>query len=442
MQYMNNLLVDGEIAQDAGVAIEYTVPQTAKRIDFILTCKDGDRRDTAVIVELKQWTEAKETDRDGIVETFVGGGLHEVPHPSYRAWTYAALIRDFNETVQEDQIQLVPCAYLHNCITPDAINAPAYKDHTDLAPAFVKEDTGLLKRFIQRYVRNGDSDRILYRIENGRIRPSKNLADHLAALLNGNREFLLIDDQKVVYEQALALSKKAQAGRKRVLIVEGGPSTGKSVVAINLLVELTKQRLVAQYVTRNAAPRAVYESKLTGSFKKSHITNLFKNSGAYYQCEDDSFDALVVDEAHRLNAKSGMFRNLGENQIKEIIQASKFSIFFIDADQCVTFKDIGEPAEIRKWARSAGAAIHEMELSSQFRCNGSDGYLAWVDSALQIRETAHETLEGIDYDFRVFDDPRELYRQIVEKNRVSNKSRLVVATAGTGRARRIPRYAS
>jgi len=308
MLYMNNLLVDGEIPEDAGVAIEYTIPQTAKRIDFILTGKDSDRRDTAVIVELKQWTEARITDRDGIVETFVGKALREVPHPSYQAWTYAALIEDFNETVQDDEIHLVPCAYLHNCITPGVIQAEAYQYHTNLAPAFVKADTEKLRNFLQRHVRYGDSDRIIYRIENGRIRPSKNLADHLASLLQGNREFVLVDDQKVVFEKVLALSKTAQAGQKQVLIVEGGPGTGKSVVAINLLVELTRQRLVTQYVTRNSAPRTVYESRLSGSFKKTHITNLFKNSGAYTECDPNVFDVLLVDEAHRLNEKSGSSR--------------------------------------------------------------------------------------------------------------------------------------
>lgn len=424
MQYMNNVLVSGDIAPDAGVAIEYTIPQSAKRIDFILTGKDEQKRDTAVIVELKQWTEVKVTDRDAIVETLVGGGMRETPHPSYQAWTYAALIRDYNEAAQDDRIQLVPCAYLHNCITSEAIRAAFYKQHTDLAPAFVKGDTERLKRFIQQHVRHGDSDRILYRIENGRIRPSKNLADHLVSLLHGNREFLMIDDQKIAYERALALSTQAQ-GSKHVLIVEGGPGTGKSVVAINLLVALTRRRLVAQYATRNAAPRAVYESKLAGSFRKTFITNLFRSTGAYTQCEPDSFDALIVDEAHRLNAKSGMYQNLGENQILEIIRAAKLSVFFIDEDQRVTFKDIGTSDEIRKFARECGATVHELKLSSQFRCNGSDGYLAWVDHVLQIRETANRTLEGIDYEFRVFEDPNELFRQIVQKNRASNKARLV-----------------
>ncbi len=424
MQYMNNVLVGADIAANAGVAIEYTIPQSAKRIDFILTGQDDQGTDNAVIVELKQWTEAAATEQDAIVETFVGGARREVPHPSYQAWSYAALIRDYNEAIQDDGIQLHPCAYLHNCTTPETIRSAFYSHHTDQAPAFLKDDAERLQRFIRRFVRRGDAGKILYRIEQGRIRPSKNLADHLVSLLNGNREFILIDDQKIVYERALALSRQAQRGSKQVLIVEGGPGTGKSVVAINLLVELTRRRQVAQYVTRNSAPRTVYEAKLTGSFTKSRISNLFKGSGAFIEADPDVIDTLIVDEAHRLNARSGMYRK-GEHQIMEIIRAAKCSVFFIDEDQRVTFRDIGETEEIRRWAVSQGAEVQRLELSSQFRCNGSDGYLAWVDHSLQIRETANETLEGIDYDFRVFDDPNRLFESIVRENRATNKARLV-----------------
>jgi len=134
---------------------------------------------------------------------------------------------------------------------------------------------------------------------------------------------------------------------------------------------------------------------------------------------------LLVDEAHRLNEKSGMFNHLGENQIKEIIEASRFSVFFIDEDQKVTLKDIGSKDEIRFWANKAGAKVSEIALESQFRCNGSDGYLAWLDNTLQIRETANQTLLGTDYDFRVLDDPRSLHDLIKHKNMAKNKARLV-----------------
>ena len=156
----------------------------------------------------------------------------------------------------------------------------------------------------------------------------------------------------------------------------------------------------------------------------SGMNNLFKGSGCFIDCKPNSFDVLLVDEAHRLNKKSGMFSNLGENQIKEIINASKFSVFFIDEHQRVTLKDNGSIAEIKKYAKYYDAAIYKMELKSQFRCDGSDGYLAWIDNTLEIRETANFDLDS-KYDFRVFDDPNELRDAIFKVNEKNNKSRLV-----------------
>jgi DUF2075 family protein len=425
MMYMNNVLGDPDIPDDARVAIEYTLPQSAKRIDFILTGKDAERKDTAIIVELKQWHEAGVTAKDAIVTTHLGRGVREVTHPSYQAWSYAALLQDFNETVRDEDIALKPCVYLHNCKSGEEINDPRYEEHTRRAPAFLRSDANRLTDFIKQNVKYGDSDRIMYRIDRGKIRPSRNLADQLLSMLQGNPAFVMIDDQKVVYETALQLTDKASAEDKQVLIVEGGPGTGKSVVAVNLLVAITDREKLVQYVTKNAAPRTVYESKLTGSFTKSRISNLFKGSGAYTQSEQNVFDTLIVDEAHRLNEKSGMYQNLGENQVKEIIAAAKCSIFFIDEDQRVTLKDIGEKREIRHWAVQLGATVHELALESQFRCNGSDGYLAWVDNTLQIRPTANQTLDDINYDFRVFDSPSTLRDAIFERNRAANKARLV-----------------
>ena len=129
MQYMNNVLLRSEIPGDAGVAVEYKVPLTAKRVDFILTGEDADRTETAVIVELKQWSAVEPNEKDAIVKTALGGSMCEVLHPSYQAWTYAALIRDFNETVQNESIALRACAYLHNCDADTAIKSERYRAH-------------------------------------------------------------------------------------------------------------------------------------------------------------------------------------------------------------------------------------------------------------------------------------------------------------------------
>jgi DUF2075 family protein len=257
-------------------------------------------------------------------------------------------------------------------------------------------------------------------------------------MLKGNEEFVLIDDQKTVYEKAVSLAKRATDRKKTVFIVEGGPGTGKTVVAVNILVKTTALGKVSHYVTKNAAPRAVYEAKLTGSIKKTHITNLFKGSGGYHQSEKNSMDVLIVDEAHRLNEFSGLYSNLGENQIKEIIHASKCSIFFIDEDQRVTIQDIGTKKEIIKWARLADAEIHEAELSSQFRCSGSDGYLSWLDNTLQLRETANDLLSPKEYDFRIFDSPNDLRNEIYRLNKISNRARLVAGYCWDWKSKKDP----
>ena len=425
LMYMNTVLADDAIPDDAGVSIEFQIPRSSKRIDFLLSGKDEHGNENVVLIELKQWSNAALTEMDGIVRTRFRQGWADVSHPSYQAWSYAALLKSFNAAVYEEDISLRPCAYCHNYDPDDVLNHPFYSDHYDKAPLFLKPDAARLRDFIKSYVKYGDDDDMVYRIEHSKIKPSKSLADAIESMLKGNKAFVMIDDQKIVFEKAVALAARADANNKHVLIVQGGPGTGKSVVAVNLLVALTGKDMVAQYVTKNSAPRAVYEKRLVGSYKKSAISNLFTGSGSFRDASPGIFDALIVDEAHRLREKSGLFNNLGENQIKEIIGVANFSVFFLDEDQRVTFDDIGEREEIERWAREESAVVHHLELSSQFRCNGSDGYLAWLDNTLQIRETANVYLSADEFDFRVIDSPSKLRDLIYEKNEIDNRARMV-----------------
>jgi DUF2075 family protein len=250
------------------------------------------------------------------------------------------------------------------------------------------------------------------------------LSECVSGLLQGRPEFVLIDDQKVAHESILSACGDTSA-RKQVVIVQGGPGTGKSVIAINLLGTLIRLGRNARYVSKNAAPRAVYEAKLAGTFTRTRISNLFSGSGAFVDCEPDTYDVLIVDEAHRLNEKSGLYGNLGDNQIRELIRASRCTVFFVDDDQQVTLLDIGHTQALRQAASQAKAQVTELALSSQFRCSGSDGYLAWLDHALDIRPNANPILDTGEYDFRVFDDPAQLHALIEQKNRANNRSRVV-----------------
>jgi len=423
---MAKVLVDDEIPGDAGVAIEYQLPQSSKRVDFVITGEDANACTKVIIVELKQWSESRRSEKDAIVWARRGGrtGEREGTHPSYQAWSYAAYLQDFNAAVQDGSMTLQPCAYLHNHPRDGEIDHPHYRAHLERAPLFLARERAKLQAFIREHVRHGDRKGALYAIENGRIRPSKLLIDSVAGLLQGKPEFVLIDDQKVAHESILEADARA-AQKKQVVIVQGGPGTGKSVIAINLLGALIARTRNVRYVSKNAAPRAVYEAKLTGTFTKTRISNLFCGSGAFVNSQANSYDTLIVDEAHRLNEKSGLYRNLGDNQVKELIRAARCTVFFVDNDQRVTLLDIGHTDELRRHALDLGAEVTELELSSQFRCNGSDGYLAWLDHTLDIRETANQTLGSAEYDFRVFDNPAELHSLVELKNRANNRSRVV-----------------
>lgn len=429
LNYMYKVLNDNDIPLDAGVAIEFNIPQTSKRVDFMISGYDDSEESGVVIIELKQWETMKEVKgTDALVETFTGGANRKVVHPSYQAWSYAQLIRDYNQTVQDRRVKLSPCACLHNYIRHEAdpIDAEQYRDYYEEAPAYTKGQLSELRGFIKRSIRKGDRKEVLHLVDHGKIRPSKSLQNAIGFMLKGSKEFIMIDEQKVAYEEILRLSLQSQKDfKKRTIIVQGGPGTGKTVIAVNLLAELTQREQVVQYVSKNSTPRQVYLKKLKAQIKKSSVDNMFKGSGTYAEAGNNVVHTLLVDEAHRLNEKSGMFHNLGENQIKEIIHAAFCSVFFIDENQRVTMDDIGSVAEIEKWAKEEDSEIYYLELQSQFRCNGSDGYLAWIDDVLDIRETANYNLEGIDYDIRICDSPNEMRELVVERNKVSNQARIL-----------------
>ena len=275
---------DPDIPADAGISIEFQIPLTSKRIDFIITGLNEVQQEQVVIIELKQWSSAELTDKDALVKTRFQHGISETAHPSYQAWSYATLIKDYNQTVRDEQITLTPCAYLHNYPKDQIITNPRYEPYITEAPPFFQSDAGKLREFIKKYVKYGDSKDILYKIENGRLRPSKQLADNLVSMLKGNQEFIMLDDQKVVYETALSMIRKASADKKQVLIVKGGPGTGKTTLA-----KVIANTTSAEFLQINA----------TSAGKKDMedvIAQAKNNQGMY-----GKKTILFIDEIHRFN---------------------------------------------------------------------------------------------------------------------------------------------
>ena len=422
---MFHVLNESSIPDDAAVAVEYRLNGRRFRIDFMIGGTDTSGREAISIIELKQWTDIEFSDLHEHVRTRVGKGLHDEQHPSYQAWSYLTHLRDFNEYAYSNGLNINASAYLHNCQTESVIRDSRYDDIRTKAPVFIKGERDALRSHISEVIFEGVGTELFKDLDAAVIRPSKQLADAVGGMLEGKDEFILLDDQKTALERITTATNIAQDGQKQVLIINGGPGTGKSVISINALARITSSRLNARYVTPNGAPRKVYETKLNGVIPGDTFKHLFTGSGSFWDSDEDAYDALIVDESHRLTMKSGFMKNLGENQIKEIIRAARTSVFFIDEAQKVTWADVGEVDSIIEAAEMAGANVHHLTLSSQFRCGGSDDYLAWLDDALGVKATADHYFSTERFDFQIFDSVKELEQVIREKNKEANKARLV-----------------
>ena len=436
MQFMRNIVDDAEIDDEVRICIEYNIPLTSKRVDFIIAGADESGNENIVIVELKQWQKAEVVadDMHYCVRTFVANSDRIVCHPSYQAYSYSCFLQNYSQALADEKISLIPCAYLHNYQQEYryTLSNPIYKEWTDLAPFFIKNEVGDFSEFVKKHItkRSSKGD-LLYLIEHGRLRPTKALQDSLVSMVKGNKEFMLLDEQAVCFDMCLKTMNQCLKDRKkRTIIVQGGPGTGKSVLAVNLLMEYINQCLNASYVTKNSAPREAFLRLLTKSDAKKlvNIKQLFRSPFNLHKCAANDYDCLIIDEAHRLVKK--MFQDWGgENQVKECISASLLSIFLLDEDQSVTTKDIGSISEIRHWCEVLGSRLiitDETKLVSQFRCNGSDAYIQFIDEMLQRNpESIAVDLSELNFDFKVFDNPNEMRDALRKKNEINNKSRMV-----------------
>lgn len=413
LRYMESIGRNAKLPADCGVLVEYALPSTSKRVDFIFTGQDAEEQDNFVIVELKQWSEARKSEIPHLVNTFVAGAHRDVAHPSAQASNYCQFLENINEAIQDNLIVGHACAYLHNFArrNPEPLLDVEYEEYLANAPIFFQRDTEEFEAFLQRFLSRGKGERIKYYIENGRLKPSKKLIDALTGMFDGNDEFVLLDEQQVAYETILYQARKATPVKK-VVVVEGGPGTGKSVVALNVFRTLLSDSLNVQFVAPNASFRTALLSKLSRYRVSGRglVRNLFQGSSSLYKMINNFFDVLIVDEAHRLKGK-GTYQYFGENQVEDVIRTSRTSIFFIDDSQQIRPDDIGSTNDIYKMARLYGAEISHVRLAAQFRCSGATGYVNWLTDVLRLEDTANAV--GWDksaFDFKIVDNPHELLR--------------------------------
>jgi hypothetical protein len=426
LQFLKNTIEAAGLS-DNMIILEYELPYSNCRIDCLIF-GNGDYGANVVLIELKQWSATRNSGVAGNVLTFVGGAERMQSHPALQVQSYQDHISDFIQTFEEQPpLGLSACVYLHNYAKKedDALFAEEYESLVEKFPLFTKQDFAQFGDYLKTRLAKGNGLEIFNRFIQSSVRPSKKLLEHTKTMMHGQNMFHLIDEQLTANNAIIDRAKKASTlKRKSIIIVRGGPGTGKSVIALNVLSELLSKGLMVFHATGSSAFTKTLR-KIVGT----RVAKLFKFFDSFMKVQENQIDVLICDEAHRIR-KTSSSRYRGKStlpQIEELLRAAKVCVFFIDDYQIVRPTEIGSVDLIKTAATKLNAEIFDFELKTQFRCSGSDGYLNWIDDVLGIRDTANKFLTANEkMEFKIFETPQALYEAIKLKNKQkSNSARLV-----------------
>jgi uncharacterized protein len=424
--WQNSLRATADVFDDAGltdhgVLLEFQLPLTSRRLDCLVCGRDQTAQDNAVLIELKQWDRCSEAHGEDLVCTWVGGGQRDVLHPSVQVHQYHQYLADTHTAFHEGNspILLDSCAYLHNYQPEqdDHLFAPKFEQILSTTPAFTADDFDKISGLLRERLETGQGGEVLERIAQSSYRPSKKLMDHVAGMIHGNPAYVLLDEQLVVYRKVMAFAESGMSDRRKtVVIIRGGPGTGKSVIALNIMASLLEKGRNAHYATGSKAFTETLR-KVVGSRGSAQ----FKYFNSYAQAAPSEIDVLIADEAHRIRQTSNnrftpKAKQSNKPQIQEIIDASRIGVFFIDDRQVVRPNEIGSSELIRTHAENNDCRLQEFKLEAQFRCAGSDGFVRWLENTLGLARTANVLWDGTEsFDFRIFDSPLSLDNAIRDK---------------------------
>ena len=433
-QYLKNLIELGQLHENY-ICLEYPVPYTSERIDCLIFGKSEEDKEYMVLIELKQWSDVKALDVEGnFVETFTGGAVRTVSHPSQQVEGYTNHLVNFVEIFEYDKnFNLVSCSYCHNYNKEDGkgLFAENYKDLMMKYPIYTKTDVSLLAKRLKELLHKGNGLEIFNRFMQSPVRPSKKLLENTAKIISNEEVFSLLNEQIVAKNLIMSKVRRAEKNNeKSVIIVKGGPGTGKSVIALNVLAQLASKNKKIFFGCKSKPFVEAIKEKV-GRNGGMLFTNL--NAFLPTKMKENELDVLLIDEAHRIGKTSNHQFTSAEHrtempQIEQLIRCSKTTVFFIDDKQVIRSLEVGSTKLIKESAEKYGVKVDEVELMSQFRCNGSDNYLDWIESILGFSSTPKVLKKQDNFDFRIFSSPSELYDFLKKKEEIkANSARL---TAG------------
>lgn len=413
---------------DHQIMLEYQLPRNSKRLDAFVVGEDGPQAGRAYIVELKQWETCIPSEGDEVV-TWVAGGNRSVPHPSVQVNNYQRYLEDCIETFHENQVRLRSCAYLHNYALQDddVLRAPQFESLLVKSPVYDSTTARALATDLVEWVPFAPDESIVDAVLNPKLKPSKKLMDAVARSVRGQEAYILLGNQITAMNEIVMAARRARRLQTDcAILVNGGPGTGKSAVAVQALGRLAKEDLRVNLSFGNASMYQAVSRALEPSARNA-ITKFWNYRGQ----TDRHLDVLLCDEAHRIRESSNLqftpkAQRTDMRQIDEVFAVAHVPVFFIDDLQTVRKTDVGSRQLVFDEAADRGIDVVEIELDSQFRCAGSDAFVNWVGDVLGIHESAHPTWQtDEEFDFRLLDSPHELRDLIQKRHQQGHRARIM-----------------
>src|SRR3954452_24327865 len=374
--------------QGVEVLVEYQLPLSSKRIDVLLAGEHPRRGGPSyVVLELKQWTQASlyEDEPELVVQPTYGP--RPVLHPVAQVRGYGEYLLDFLGVLHGTTDVLAGAAYLHNA-TDDRVGALRGYPQDELGRLFTGRDRGDFHDFLRSRLSPTNASVHADRLLRSSVAPSKQLLAVAAEEIRTREQFVLPDEQRVAFDLVLHEVDKARQGdHKSVVVVSGGPGSGKSVIALSLLGELSRRGVRVAHATGSRSFTQTLR-KVAGH-RAPRTAALFRYFNQFMDADRNGLDVLIADEAHRLRETSANRwtkpeLRTGKRQVDELIDAARVPVFLLDQNQVVRPGEMGTVEDIEKQARERGLDVHRVDLNTQYRSGGSAEYVEWVERLLGL----------------------------------------------------------
>jgi hypothetical protein len=407
--------------------LEYSLPATGERIDALLVGTTVEGRLCAVAIELKQWTRAQLSPaRPGMVRT----GERVVQHPARQVGGYVHYLQQW--VSREDfPLTVRGAAVLHDAPADliTALRAQAARGPASIYPVLGRDDLTPTPSAAALAQRLGCADlRPTSQAEVERLlqvehRPSPALLVRAGDVIEGREAFALIGDQDLARQEVLhAVDAARERGTKSIVVVTGGPGTGKTVIACRLLGDLCRQRGSNPRLLSPSGTLTRQLRRTVGDDFRGLIATFLNKVPAGITTDS----VVLLDEAHRARTYPDHQRTDFPLILGKLLSQAAVTVLFLDERQIVRPTEGVTLKELEQHAQRTGSSFTHIDLTTQFRCNGSRAYQEWVDQLFQPEGTGPRWA-GNDYDLAVANDPEQFINWVTLN---SNNGLTARVTAG------------